>query len=152
MKCPACPSQLSEITAYGLKVDVCTESCGGVWFDAGELERVDELHERVDSRVLRPLTNQKVVVDRNRPKDCPRCAGKRLKIELEDSLSEVEIDICPGCEGVWLDFGELATLREHNTASGKRAQVIDEYLNRYAKDPRKAPRSLRAVCELLFRG
>lgn len=151
MNCPACQSKMSEIIAYGLKVDVCTESCGGVWFDAGELEQVDEVHERVDSRVLRPLGNQKVVVDRNRLRPCPRCPQTTLKRQLEDSLSEIEVDVCGGCEGVFLDFGELDLLRKNNSQRGEASAVIDNYLNRYAKDPKSIPKTLRAVCELLFR-
>jgi Zn-finger nucleic acid-binding protein len=39
---------------------------------------------------------------------CPRCN------EILDRLSvaSVEIDLCPGCSGIWLDKGELALLRE----------------------------------------
>ena len=151
MNCPACASRLSEIQAYGLKVDVCTESCGGVWFDAGELELVDENHERVDSRVLRPLGNQKVAVDRNKQRMCPRCAGTALKRQLEDTLSDLEIDICSDCHGVFLDFGELNVLRKNNSSRDEGARVIDGYLSKYAKDPKSIPKSLRAVCELLFR-
>ena len=152
MKCPACPSHLSEVKAYGMKLDVCTDSCGGVWFDSGELARVDELHEKVDSRVLRPMGNQKVAVDKSRLRDCPCCPNTKLVRHLEDERSDVEVDICPTCEGVFLDFGELSTLRKNNTEKHGRAEVIDSYIARYAKDPQNAPKGLKALCTLLFRG
>ena len=37
---------------------------------------------------------------------CPNC-GMQLQ---ETVLKEVTVDICPGCQGVWFDEGELAKL------------------------------------------
>jgi hypothetical protein len=39
MRCPKCGMELAEVAFRDLKVDRCT-ACGGVWLDAGELERV----------------------------------------------------------------------------------------------------------------
>lgn len=38
--------------------------------------------------------------------DCPVCQQAMIVLELD----EVEIDYCPGCEGIWLDAGELELL------------------------------------------
>jgi len=38
--------------------------------------------------------------------DCPVCRNAMITMEL----SEVEIDYCTGCEGIWLDAGELEML------------------------------------------
>ncbi len=151
MNCPACSAKLSQIDANGLSLDVCTDSCGGAWFDAHELEKVDEMHEPVDSRVLRPLTNQNVAVDRNKKRNCPKCVDQILKCHLEDPANDLFIDLCTKCEGAWLDFAELDVVRAKNSANQERSAVIDDYINQYAKDPKNAPRGLRAVCELLFR-
>jgi Zn-finger nucleic acid-binding protein len=35
--------------------------------------------------------------------DCPVCGDKLRAVEKYG----VEVDICPGCKGVWLDRGEL---------------------------------------------
>lgn len=37
MKCPKCGADLKEETHGHVKIDVCAE-CGGMWFDAGEVE------------------------------------------------------------------------------------------------------------------
>ncbi len=37
---------------------------------------------------------------------CPKC-GDDLETKIHE---EVEIDVCKGCSGVWLDPGELETL------------------------------------------
>lgn len=39
MKCPKCGMDLQEITFSEVRVDKCF-SCGGLWLDAGELDRI----------------------------------------------------------------------------------------------------------------
>lgn len=39
MRCPKCGMELSEIEFKGVMVDACF-SCGGMYFDAGEVEKV----------------------------------------------------------------------------------------------------------------
>ncbi|MBJ7455006.1 MAG: zf-TFIIB domain-containing protein [Thermoleophilia bacterium] len=55
---------------------------------------------------------------------CPSC-GTRL-VELE--RSEVLIDACPECRGVWLDRGELDRIldRERRVAAGVQDEDEDE--------------------------
>lgn len=52
MKCPKCGSDLKETTQHNIAVDVCT-GCGGVWFDAGELDTLLGARESAVSRLLR---------------------------------------------------------------------------------------------------
>jgi len=39
---------------------------------------------------------------------CPKC-GQKLSLE---KCGSVEIDVCPSCNGVWLDKGELVAIVE----------------------------------------
>ena len=39
MKCPKCGMDMQEIALHGVKVDQCP-SCGGIYFDAGEIEQM----------------------------------------------------------------------------------------------------------------
>ncbi|HEV8661104.1 MAG TPA: zf-TFIIB domain-containing protein [Thermoanaerobaculia bacterium] len=41
MKCPKCGMDLSSIELHGVTVDQCP-SCGGIFFDAGEVEQLLE--------------------------------------------------------------------------------------------------------------
>ena len=43
---------------------------------------------------------------------CPKC-GENLETTV---LREVEIDVCTGCKGVWLDVGELETLSREESS------------------------------------
>ncbi|HQH26510.1 MAG TPA: zf-TFIIB domain-containing protein, partial [Oligoflexia bacterium] len=100
MNCPACSSKLTPQNAGNLELDVCTESCGGIWFDAGELEKLDHADENAADSLLRPLTNQKVPLDRARGRQCPKCPGTSLARQFYDSQYEIEIDYCLRCGGI----------------------------------------------------
>ncbi len=52
--------------------------------------------------------------------DCPVCKNAMITLEL----SEVEIDHCTGCDGIWLDAGELELLLEN---SGKAEKLIRSF-------------------------
>jgi ribosomal protein L37AE/L43A len=45
MKCPKCGKDMTEIALQGIKVDQCG-SCGGIYFDRGELELLMEAREQ----------------------------------------------------------------------------------------------------------
>ena len=56
--------------------------------------------------------------DRSEPLRCPNCQSRLVELERSD----VMIDACPECRGVWLDRGELDRIldRERRAASGIR--------------------------------
>ena len=54
MKCPKCGASLNETEYHHVKVDVCPD-CGGMWFDAGEIEMVDQVKEHRVSGFLSDL-------------------------------------------------------------------------------------------------
>ena len=78
MKCPACTQELTEFVIGGVTVDACEGGCAGIWFDAFELQRVDDQHEIAGETVLNLQRDSKLVVDQSRKRDCPRCAGIKL--------------------------------------------------------------------------
>ena len=114
MRCPACSSGLSSLDANSIIVEICSDGCGGAWFDREELSKFDEEHEAAPFTLLRPMSNQKVVVDHSKTRHCPKCASSVLSKKLFDEEYMIDFDYCAGCEGVWLDLGELMTMRENN--------------------------------------
>ena len=112
MKCPACFNALTSHTVGGVTVDVCQDGCGGIWFDAFELRKVDDSSETAGELLLQIRRDPKLTVDLHRKRDCPRCEGIRLKRRFFSPKRRVEIDECPGCGGCWLDAGELERIRE----------------------------------------
>ena len=138
MKCPACFNELKEIQVSNLTVDVCQGGCGGIWFDAFELQKVDEGRETVGEPLLNIQRDEHLVVDKSRKHECPRCAGVKLHRHFFSAKRRVEVDQCPNCAGYWLDAGELALIRAEKiqTATGDNAgqsnisQEVIRYLYR----------------------
>ena len=124
MKCPACFNELTQLQVGSVQVDVCQGGCGGVWFDAFELQRVDEEHEAAGERLLEIQRNERVTVDPLRKRDCPRCAAIKLQRHFFSAKRKVEVDECPNCGGYWLDAGELAKIR------GEKAEAAAEQKTR----------------------
>lgn len=116
MKCPACDSELMELEVGGVKVDACHGGCGGIWFDAFELQRVDEQHEVPSQHLLRIQRDPNLRVDYSRKRACPRCIGVKLKRHFFSAKKQIEVDHCPNCAGYWLDAGELEKIRAEKSA------------------------------------
>ena len=111
-----------------MTLDICYGGCGGIWFDAHELERVTAraaatLHtiwqvpvdeKRAGETPALPGATAKKPAE---PRVCPRCDGQVLDRKWFSDLKRVEIDQCPICGGVWLDAGEFSPVYEeiHNS-------------------------------------
>ena len=120
MKCPACSNELTTTQIGSLKVEVCAGGCGGIWFDAFELKRVDDESEVAGEPLLHIKRDKRIHVDSTRRRNCPRCTDIRLMRHLFSPKSRVEVDECPNCGGCWLDHGELAKIRaERSPAQSK---------------------------------
>lgn len=117
MKCPACLHELAEFVIGGVTVDACQGGCAGIWFDAFELQRVDDRHEIAGDTVLNLQRDPQVVVDATRKRDCPRCDGIKLKRQFFNPRLRIEVDHCPHCAGYWLDAGELEKIRNEKSVA-----------------------------------
>lgn len=147
MKCPACFNELTETQVGAVVVDVCRGGCGGIWFDAFELQRVDEPHEAAGEPLMNIPRDPTLQVDFIRKRDCPRCQGIKLKRHFFSARRRVEVDHCPNCGGHWLDAGELEKIREENAArpgmksaaAGYVSIEVIRYLYRVQTESRREP-------------
>lgn len=114
MKCPACKNPLREKGAGTMILDICYGGCGGIWFDAKELERVDA-RAAASLHTVWTIPNKKVVL--TEPRICPRCPERVLDRKWFSELKKVEIDQCPQCGGIWLDAGEFSIIFEEMKVS-----------------------------------
>ena len=86
----------------------------------------------------------RVQVDFSRKRECPRCAGIKLKRHFFSAKRRVEVDECPNCGGYWLDAGELAQIRLEKsenanaeaTAQSTLSPEVIRYLYRLQADGR----------------
>ena len=115
MRCPACFNELAELQVGNVVLDACQGGCGGIWFDAFELQKVDEEAETVGAPLLQLQRDERIIVDPSRKRECPRCTGIKLHRHFFSAKRRVEVDQCPNCNGYWLDAGELALIRAEKT-------------------------------------
>lgn len=107
LKCPACKNPLREKGAGGMTLDVCYGGCGGIWFDAKELDRVSAQAATTLHTIWAVPTTGVKLTD---PRLCPRCAEQVLERKWFSDQQKVEIDQCPQCGGIWLDPGEFSRI------------------------------------------
>ncbi len=75
------------------------------YFFKEDLEKIKELRKKLDTKRSEEDKNQRMETHWMK---CPKC-GSGLE---EINHSDVMIDRCPDCKGIWLDKGELELLTE----------------------------------------
>ena len=120
MKCPRDGTILSKVHVLGVELDKC-HKCDGIWFDHGELEQIrDTATPGVEEYIEQKYGNPEFEADMvDGYMVCPSCDGKLMEFNYS-WFKPVKVDTCQGCNGVWLDKGELATITEQK-------QTIDEH-------------------------
>ncbi len=125
--CPKCLGKLEEKTTENIKVDVCWV-CEGMWFDKGELDKVlasdsknfkliDLGSKEFDGKEMSEMAGE---LDKKLGK-CPHCSEQMIKKPYEENKS-VNVDVCPKECGIWLDGGEIHSLR-NRTEVNRRAKI-----------------------------
>lgn len=109
MKCPDCKHVLKPIDCKGVVIHECTK-CDGKWFEKDELQKVEA---REDDTVrwidFEPFSKEAEQLSASSEgKTCPKCLKKMASLKY--LKSNVVVDKCPTCKGVWLDRGELAKI------------------------------------------
>lgn len=111
VKCPLCETGMKEVSARAnpgtlIVLDQCGK-CGGIWCDKWELFPVDpgeaERLDPLDKELLQaPVTLKKETLY------CPRC-GDRLRVFKDPILpSEIRLQRCRRCDGIWLNRGQFS--------------------------------------------
>lgn len=115
MRCPHDHAELTQaIYESDTKVDRCPE-CGGMWLDKGELETIQEVISHDHSQELVRIPDLagaafRQALQQKQPRiTCPRCHIPMDRREYGYN-SQVLIDVCHRCHGVWLDDGEIRAL------------------------------------------
>lgn len=112
MHCPACLRSLRRFKAGTVTLDGCDGGCGGIWFDHRELAKVNRDHPDPDATIADLSFDPKIRVHDDDLRQCPKCEATPLEKKLFSLGSGVIMDVCPKCQGVWLDHGELDKIRE----------------------------------------
>ncbi len=105
MICPRCNKELQAAEFAGVRIETCPD-CGGSWFDRDELRQARNIADPdlawMEFNLWKETDGFHVRKDSSK---CPSCGGKMALIGYTDS--EVELDYCRDCGGIWLDKGEF---------------------------------------------
>jgi len=106
MKCPICQDQKLQKTLINqTEIDYC-QNCLGIWFDKGELDEIknakDETLAWLDVDLWKNPNKFKVVYG---IRLCPACRVPLYEVRYGDS--DVIIDVCNICHGLWTDRAEF---------------------------------------------
>ena len=103
LTCVKCTSVLDKSRVGDIEVDLCP-SCGGLWLDHGEIERLGRGQSGDLSKLNKELTGSPKPEPPSETKThCPACPGQLNEVVL----GPVHVDYCGKCHGVFLDKGEL---------------------------------------------
>jgi len=109
IECPKCSTLMQRVYVEAIVVDRCP-TCGGLWLDVNEMERLLERPQaarQVDSgpresaRIMNKVTHV----------HCPR-DGAAMSHRLDAAQRHIGYECCGACGGVFLDAGELHGLSE----------------------------------------
>lgn len=145
MKCPKCEKDLTPQLLENVEIDQCAQ-CGGTWFDRDELRKAKDATDPdlnwMDFEIWREEDHFQISPG-SRP--CPRCQAPMATIAYGDT--GVEIDVCPQCEGIWLDQGEFERLVEALEQEAE-TKTAPEYLRASLQEAREViSRPERAASE-----
>ena len=147
MICPACKAQLSQKIENGIELDICLNGCGGIWFDDKELGKLQQDQNSISHETLFAGRNQNnTIIDHSKERNCPKCPSEKLDRVFHYEDKNLEIDICPACNGAWLDSGELFSLIGDNKAKDMRDKVFSQY-----DESSKGSAKVKSILSLIFK-
>lgn len=127
MLCPVCKKPLDKAIFYGVEVNYCP-ICLGLWFEQDELRWAKDTRDRNLRWLDIDLWKEKAKFKISRgSKLCPICRLPLYEVSYGDS--DIKVDVCNVCHGIWLDRGEFKKIIDYLK---KKADF--EILNDYAKN------------------
>ncbi len=104
MECPSCKHELKKLIYKDVDLDQCL-SCGGMWFDGGELRKAkdkeDEFLRWLDVDLF---SDPKKFIGGNSTMNCPN--DKEPLYEILYDNADIKVDVCRKCQGIWVDKDE----------------------------------------------
>ena len=87
------------------------------YFARENAELVKQMRARLDAERLAQER-------RNHFMKCPKCGADLTEREF----ANVKVDVCPECDGVWLDKGEMDLLRQIDSSRGGMSRIMSDIL------------------------
>ena len=132
MNCPTCQDKkLEEIVFFNTGVDYCPK-CLGLWFEQDELRQAKDEKDKdlnwLDVDLWDKKDEFKVSPSE---KVCPK--DKTTLYEVRYGDSDIVVDVCNSCKGIWLDRGEFKKVIEYMKKKGAH-EILDNYYKNIIKE------------------
>lgn len=129
IKCPACGKTMEKvfIPSAGINVDICTDGCGGIYFDNREFDMFDESNEDISKILEKVQSKEFAPVNEGMTRVCPNCGTKMVK-NHSSVHQTIEVDDCYACGGKFLDNSELQKIRAEYQNNSERDEDILKYV------------------------
>lgn len=127
MQCPACQSELQEIDLHDLKIDLCQDGCGGIWFDRFELNRLNKIHANTLQNLFKTATQKTKTNITKTKRRCPRDTTI-MQQHYHSVRKKIEVDTCPCCAGIWLDRNELDAIQNEYESQHEREEEASRFI------------------------
>ena len=117
MLCPACKSSLSSKTVYYCRIHPCS-SCSGIWLSSDIFPRLASMLavniEKTDDDYLSLFKPRQVAKPGTKKiaRLCPQCQVGMHEFNFAYD-SNIFLDRCSRCSGVWTDSGEILKVANH---------------------------------------
>ena len=118
--CPNCDARLSEASFGRVRVDGC-QSCGGVWFEHGELSAVAQSQE-ANLEAVEERFGKHGSAHPELQRMCPQCSVSLVEFEFKHSPG-IKLSGCRQCKGIFVDDGELGAIHERLAAQAPEVQA-----------------------------
>jgi Zn-finger nucleic acid-binding protein len=104
---------MDDLDFRDIHLDDCPQ-CGGIWFDDGELRKVQTMGDELCLQSLEDQAHphKSVVCAESEAKMCPVCNERLVPYKYMYS-SDVILDECDNCFGLWVQDGELIKMAEY---------------------------------------
>ncbi len=127
--CPRTGVPLTEVDIDGIHIEIST-GCGGIFFDNFELQHFDEEHEPAGNKLLDISSlYHSSEIDFSQRIKCPKHPLVVMRRHFFSPFCRIDIDVCPECNGVWLDPGELAEIRDAFPKENIKKLTTERYIS-----------------------
>jgi Zn-finger nucleic acid-binding protein len=124
--CPACKIKMDNAIFHNIEADYCPK-CFGLWFEKDELRQAKDDADKdlnwLDVDLWQNMEN--FIISRGK-KICPSCRFPLYEVEY--GKSDIAVDVCNICNGIWLDRGEFKKIMDYLKSRG-----VYDALNNHSK-------------------
>jgi len=156
MICPSCQSSLTFEQVYYCRIFPCTR-CDGIWLRADIFPRLASSMavnvDKSDHDYLKLFKPREVAFpdSKKRPRLCPECRAAMKEFNFAYD-SNIFLDKCPRCGGIWTDAGEILKVAGH-LKMDPMIYEVGQYLfgeDDVSRDIRRVEAFMNIVCTIVM--